>query len=200
MKPIKLIGVTTVAVTIANTCWAINPDGTKGNAGPDSRQTYSRPIAAPRPKDKIAHKSGRPILENPSVEDVKSALGIDEAGTKNIADLESAGFGSFIEFETGSDTVIPSGGLKVIADALSDLEPDAAILIVGHTDNVGSHNYNIDLSQRRAYAVRRWLENNGVQPGAIKVDGAGETQPIDSNYTAEGRRRNRRVEFVRIYD
>jgi OmpA-OmpF porin, OOP family len=68
--------------------------------------------------------------------------------------------------------------------------------IVGHTDSTGDKAYNLDLSRRRAVAVQAWLIGHGVV-GAMfaKVEGKGETDPIASNRTKEGRERNRRVEL-----
>lgn len=69
--------------------------------------------------------------------------------------------------------------------------------IVGHTDSVGTDEYNMKLSLRRAGAVRDFIVSQGVNPGLIDVVGMGKRQPIASNATAEGRAQNRRVE-VRV--
>jgi len=69
--------------------------------------------------------------------------------------------------------------------------------IVGHTDSVGSEAYNMGLSQRRAESVAGHLRAQGVETGAWTVTGMGESQPIASNDTAEGRAQNRRVEVTR---
>jgi OOP family OmpA-OmpF porin len=69
--------------------------------------------------------------------------------------------------------------------------------VVGHTDSVGSDEYNMKLSLRRAGAVRDYLVSQGVNPGLIDVVGMGKRQPIATNATAEGRALNRRVE-VRV--
>ena len=69
--------------------------------------------------------------------------------------------------------------------------------IVGHTDSVGTDEYNMKLSLRRAGAVRDYLVSQGVDPGLIDVVGMGKRQPIASNASAEGRALNRRVE-VRV--
>jgi len=69
------------------------------------------------------------------------------------------------------------------------------IEIGGHTDNVGSDSYNMLLSQNRAKAVFDYLTSNGIGPEKLSYKGYGETMPIDSNDTAEGRANNRRTEF-----
>ncbi|MGF1475380.1 MAG: OmpA family protein [Geminicoccaceae bacterium] len=72
----------------------------------------------------------------------------------------------------------------------------AAIIVQGHTDSVGPEIYNQGLSERRAQTVANHLMASGVSRDTIAVEGAGETQPVASNDTAEGRAQNRRVVIV----
>jgi hypothetical protein len=74
--------------------------------------------------------------------------------------------------------------------------PDAALTVLGHTDAVGSDDYNIDLSRRRAAAVMAMLIARGLDPGELSTVAIGKAQPIAPNSTAMGRARNRRVEFM----
>jgi OOP family OmpA-OmpF porin len=74
--------------------------------------------------------------------------------------------------------------------------PTRAVLIEGHTDDTGPDSYNLDLSQRRAEAVRNFLITSGVSPERISARGQGEAYPKASNSTASGRQQNRRVEVV----
>jgi outer membrane protein OmpA-like peptidoglycan-associated protein len=67
--------------------------------------------------------------------------------------------------------------------------------VAGHTDNTGSDQYNQALSERRAQSVAQYLESHGVNAQRVMTVGAGETHPIASNDTAEGRQANRRVEL-----
>lgn len=69
------------------------------------------------------------------------------------------------------------------------------ILLIGHTDSAGSDQYNQGLSERRARAVEAELVSMGVDPALIAASGRGESEPIASNETAEGRAKNRRVEI-----
>jgi OOP family OmpA-OmpF porin len=69
-------------------------------------------------------------------------------------------------------------------------------VIDGHTDNVGSDAYNLDLSQRRAEAVRAFLVQNGIRGTRVTAQGQGESSPVASNTTEAGRQQNRRVEIV----
>lgn len=84
-----------------------------------------------------------------------------------------------------------------INDAREMLNRATFIEVVGHTDDVGDDDYNMDLSEKRAAAVTQYLINAGVDASKIVSIGAGEGQPIASNSTNEGRAENRRVE-VRV--
>jgi len=72
-------------------------------------------------------------------------------------------------------------------------------LITGHTDNMGSTDYNLELSQRRAEAVAAALRELNV-PQTIRTVGMGEDQPLQSNQTPDGRAANRRVSFEFLKD
>ena len=72
------------------------------------------------------------------------------------------------------------------------------ILIVGHTDSKGSESYNQDLSERRAGSAAAYLREQGLAPARLTTVGRGESEPVATNETAEGRQQNRRVE-VAIY-
>lgn len=85
--------------------------------------------------------------------------------------------------------------LATVAQALAAY-PDRNIVIEGHTDATGSDSTNQDLSQRRAEAVRGYLESQGVPSERLRAVGRGESEPIASNDNAEGRANNRRVEVI----
>ncbi len=74
--------------------------------------------------------------------------------------------------------------------------PDTNIEIIGHTDSKGSDTYNQSLSERRANAVATYLKGQGVGSTRLTTKGMGESDPVASNDTEEGRAQNRRVEFV----
>lgn len=69
------------------------------------------------------------------------------------------------------------------------------IIAVGHTDSVGSDEYNQKLSIRRSEAVKQYLVSKGVEPNRVYTEGKGEKQPVADNKTAEGRAKNRRTEI-----
>jgi len=74
--------------------------------------------------------------------------------------------------------------------------PDTNIEILGHTDSKGTDDYNLSLSQRRASSVASYIRSNGVSGSRVNTKGLGESDPVASNETDEGRTENRRVEFV----
>jgi outer membrane protein OmpA-like peptidoglycan-associated protein len=85
--------------------------------------------------------------------------------------------------------------LAPVVQVIKD-QPGVRILVVGHTDSVGSDAYNLKLSQRRAESVANYLVQNGVPRQNIRTEGLGKRQPVASNATAEGRAQNRRVEIT----
>lgn len=86
--------------------------------------------------------------------------------------------------------------LTQVREAISTF-PNSSVTIEGHTDSFGGDEANMQLSQRRADAVRQYLlANMQINPGRIDAVGHGETQPVASNETEEGRARNRRIDVV----
>jgi len=72
---------------------------------------------------------------------------------------------------------------------------DLRILVIGHTDSDGSDHYNKSLSKRRAESIIQFFTNSGLRRDRIVIDFKGESSPVESNKTTEGRSRNRRVDF-----
>ena len=99
-------------------------------------------------------------------------------------------------FETGkSEVKIDSyPELDRLIQLMMDV-PTLKIELSGHTDNVGNDEYNLNLSQRRADAVRAYLTSRGVDKSRVLAVGYGESKPVDSNDTKDGRANNRRTEF-----
>jgi OmpA-OmpF porin, OOP family len=104
-----------------------------------------------------------------------------------------------ILFDTGKDIIKPESlpTLKSILALLND-NPGLNFSIEGHTDNQGNSAINQPLSENRAAAVRAWLMDKGIAGTRLKTRGFGDTRPIESNATPEGRANNRRVEFVKF--
>ncbi|MGH9675703.1 MAG: OmpA family protein, partial [Candidatus Acidiferrum sp.] len=104
---------------------------------------------------------------------------------------------SDVLFDTGSATLKPGAREKLAKiSGILLAHPGLSLEIEGHTDSVGSDEFNQQLSERRADAVRDFLAEQGVPGSAITAKGFGKTQPVASNDTPEGRQRNRRVELV----
>jgi OmpA-OmpF porin, OOP family len=102
-----------------------------------------------------------------------------------------------VEFETDSAKLLESsnGILNAVLNVLAEHPEVGQVLVEGHTDNVGGATYNKHLSEQRAKSVVKWLLQHGVNPRRLLDAGFGLERPIDSNNTAAGRQRNRRVEF-----
>jgi outer membrane protein OmpA-like peptidoglycan-associated protein len=104
-----------------------------------------------------------------------------------------------IYFDTDKDTMQPTSAptLEEIAKLLKS-DPKLMVRIVGHTDNQGKPDYNLDLSRRRAASVVRELTSRfGITADRLDAFGCGPYAPVDSNDTEQGRAKNRRVELVR---
>ncbi|MBU1096531.1 MAG: OmpA family protein [Bacteroidetes bacterium] len=105
-----------------------------------------------------------------------------------------------ITFDSGSDVIKSEsyGVLKDISTVLNE-NKDVRVKIVGHTDSDGDDNSNMSLSKKRAQAVKSALESQfGIDGSRMEADGLGESQPVSSNDTAEGKANNRRVEFIKL--
>ena len=104
---------------------------------------------------------------------------------------------SDVLFDFGSYTLKPGAREKLAKiSGILLAHPGLTLQIEGHTDSVGTDEFNQQLSERRADSVRQFLAENGVPASSITARGFGKSQPVASNDTAEGRQRNRRVELV----
>lgn len=101
-------------------------------------------------------------------------------------------------FASNESTLLPAAVIKLneVADALTKGNPDSNMTVEGHTDSQGQRQYNMDLGQKRADAVKNQLVARGVAADRIKAIGIGPDRPIADNKTAEGRANNRRVEII----
>lgn len=101
-----------------------------------------------------------------------------------------------IFFDTNKDTIKPQSEV-VLEEALGVFQkyPDIRVKISGHTDIRGSHEHNMDLSQRRAGSVRDWLVEHGMKSSRLETQGYGPDEPIADNKSKAGRAKNRRIEF-----
>ncbi len=106
-----------------------------------------------------------------------------------------------------NDVLFETNSYKLNKELLSKLDsistylrkqPQAELIVSGHTDNVGKESYNLNLSSQRAEAVAEYFLDKGIAPEQITFAGFGSAQPIATNDNLEGRRKNRRVE-IRIH-
>lgn len=106
-----------------------------------------------------------------------------------------------LQFEVGKEVIKPTSfaSLNILSQTLKDA-PQWTLKLSGHTDNTGSAAFNINLSKKRAEAVKNYLVAQGIDPKRITTEGLGSTKPIASNDTPQGREANRRVEFLVIKD
>lgn len=131
------------------------------------------------------------------VTNIKLAAGSADTRSKLLTEGKLVTTG--ILFDLGSDMIkaVSHPVLKEIADVLKE-SPSTKISIIGHTDNIGEAAVNLDLSRKRAIAVKTYLEKEfGIEGGRMNTEGKGAAQPVASNDTPEGRANNRRVEFIR---
>ena len=104
---------------------------------------------------------------------------------------------SDVLFDTGKFTLRPEAREKLAkVSGIVSGHPGLRLDVEGHTDSVGSDEYNQTLSEKRAGSVRDYLTQQGMAAGAVTSKGFGKTQPVASNDTASGRQQNRRVELV----
>jgi outer membrane protein OmpA-like peptidoglycan-associated protein len=149
--------------------------------------------APPEPREAATAESGAQGgaaagMPSPAAVDLADAL--VEGGTVAIYD---------IHFSFNSDEIREESAprLQEIAEVLTR-HPAWRLGVHGHTDSIASDAYNLELSERRAAAVKNALVTRyGIDPARLATAGLGETQPRDSNDTLEGRARNRRVELVK---
>jgi len=119
------------------------------------------------------------------------------------AKVERVGEGIVVEFSSnvlfGFDKSSLSSSAKTNLDKLVkilNVYPDTDIEVQGHTDNKGSEEYNETLSIKRANAVSNYLNAKGIISRRVRINGFGESLPKYDNYSADGRDKNRRVEFL----
>ncbi len=119
-----------------------------------------------------------------------------ELELNSVMDMASSKQISPVEFESGSARLLETSRplLDRVAAVLLN-HSQLKLIVSGHTDDVGTDEYNQDLSERRAGSVKMYLATKGVHPDSVRVYGYGETQPVLKETTEQARALNRRVEF-----
>lgn len=138
--------------------------------------------------DDVVLKKLPPILPVPIAEDHLSRAELDEGKTIRL---------NYIFFASGKADFLPRSfhELNTLLEMMRE-SPEMIIEVRGHTDNLGTDEFNTDLSFRRAQNVVLYLIEHGIAPERMSYQGFASRDPIAENETEEGRRRNRRVEFV----
>ncbi len=131
--------------------------------------------------------------------ELRTAFGDDRIGVVNTGSSLVVTMPQDILFATDSAQLSGSlrADLAVLARHLNKYA-SSNVQVIGHTDNVGTASYNLNLSRQRAAAVANTLISDGVASSRITAIGRGESEPVASNLTPEGRAQNRRVEIVII--
>ncbi|MCR5245682.1 MAG: OmpA family protein [Bacteroidales bacterium] len=134
----------------------------------------------------------------------KGAVALYDRNEQSMTAVEKAiaETGKFVTnnilFETGKATLKPESMEEIEKVAAYMLKnPGARFEVQGHTDNQGSDKINDPLSQQRAEAVVKALEEKGVDPFNLRAVGKGAHEPVADNSTDQGRAKNRRVEFIK---
>jgi len=129
--------------------------------------------------------------------DMRKAVASSEAASvSREGDLLAVTFKGDVTFDTNSTVLRPGlqSEINRVAGVLSQY-PNTLVRVEGHTDSTGTDAYNMDLSNRRAMAVKNLLVQRGIADSRIEAVGYGETLPVATNDTEAGRQRNRRVEI-----
>ncbi len=150
-------------------------------------------MAAPEPAERSPQTTEEIIADHPAEE-----LSVDQIEEGLISQGRIAVRDILFEFD--SDAIIDRSeeALATIADVLHQND-DLELLIVGHTDNVGDFEYNLNLSMQRAQAVKGWLmDEHGISADRLQAAGAGMMAPVATNRDEDGRSQNRRVELVEL--
>ncbi|MFY0601723.1 MAG: OmpA family protein [Cyclobacteriaceae bacterium] len=138
--------------------------------------------------DKCPHESG-PVENN----------GCPELSTEETSILKDALEG--VQFKTDSDELVGDSNAKLDqVVALLNKHEDFKLKISGYTDNTGDPAYNVDLSDKRAHAAESYIVSKGIDASRVSAKGYGAENPIADNDSAEGRAKNRRVEFEIVFD
>ena len=164
-------------------------------------ETYERLGGMTEERQALAREIERQEMERQRLKDVEDLFSRDQArvlrqGNEVIIRLLG------LNFAVGSATIPTDGSdLLVSVETAIRLFPDVSLTVAGHTDSFGSDSGNFELSKRRAESVRRYLiDNTRISASQISAVGYGETKPVASNQTPEGRARNRRIDIVILTD
>ncbi|HEY7840673.1 MAG TPA: OmpA family protein [Gammaproteobacteria bacterium] len=158
---------------------------------PKAEPPAPAPAPAPKPEPEKDSDGDGVLDRNDDCPDTPRGTPVDARGCPEIPDLQGVNF----EFDRADLT---AEGRAILDRGAALLESNTAtrVEIVGHTDSRGSDEYNQGLSERRAESVRAYLESKGIAGNRLSASGRGESAPVASNDTDDGRAQNRRVELT----
>jgi OOP family OmpA-OmpF porin len=157
------------------------------------------PVVAPVPEPEPEPEPETEPEPEPETEQAQAIKEVIQEAVKEdkkefTIDFEKLASQSLFEFNSDKIAQDSYSGLDVVANFLKET-PNVTVKVEGHTDNIGSQEYNQDLSERRAKSVANYLIDKGVERERVTTEGFGFSKPIASNKTAEGRAKNRRTEM-----
>lgn len=166
---------------------------------PASAQEICNPVYSSGPPTPAVSGFGQPALHGFSFQcpPPPAAAAVEAPPpAPAVAQAQQVVIAGDVAFEFDRAEIRPQfyGELNAIADRLNET-PNVRVAIQGHTDSVGPATYNQGLSERRAQSVADYLAGRGVSRDRMEVAGFGETRPVATNETREGRAQNRRVEI-----
>jgi len=170
-----------------------DPDGTITSYRWDYGDGTTADFTFPRATHRYT-KSGTYMVQL-ACEDDKGAVGTASQEIM-VSEEQMMSINADVLFDFDKSKIRPDG-ITVLQEKVLDpmlADPQLMAALVGHTDSVGSEQYNLGLSERRAKAVAQYLMDNGIAADRLTTDWRGETDPVASNDTAEGRQQNRRVD------
>lgn len=147
----------------------------------------------------IGRGANDPLVSNSTLDGRMQNRRVDILAVAEVRALDSMVFPSVALFERRSGNLTEQGKAlieKNRVDAKDLLSRASYVEIVGHTDDVDTEEYNMTLSEQRANSVRDYLVSKGLDPSKVVTTGKGESMPIASNKTEQGRAQNRRVEVL----
>ena len=179
----------------------INEPGVAENDGCPPEEVPEEPKKEPKKKEQPKDRDGDTVID--SEDNCPDEPGpVENQGCKKEQKVKITGgkleILDIVYFQTNKAVILKKsfGLLNNVAEVLNAHSEIARIEVQGHTDSRGNDASNMSLSQRRAQSVVNYLVSKGVDAGRLVAKGYGETQPIASNSTNEGRSQNRRVEFL----
>jgi outer membrane protein OmpA-like peptidoglycan-associated protein len=148
-------------------------------------------LRAQAEKDRERAENEKQELRARLLQQLNSILATRDSARGLVANM------SDVLFRSGSFELLPAARERLAkVSGIVLAYPSLHVAIEGHTDSVGSDEYNQQLSERRAQAVRDYFVQQGINSNAVEAKGYGKTEPIASNDTTEGRQQNRRVELI----